>query len=221
MANIPLYRVANDIGDWRSPLWTDPLKFGEAIDLVKKRAVRVQGEGFRQKTRGDGDFGPVRDLTDSLAPYFRRRVSNGHVGDVHILWALKNDLHIMVREVAPTISLIPTPGNDHIDRLWTELVQRLGYTPENWGFCVRRFIDGTSTWSQHAPWPDGPGGTGANAVDIRARSYSEGDHIRNILVGMRTNGFPVGTVLWRVAGHYDHVHAEGAPKRTGSPLGSC
>ena len=221
MAVIQQYRVANDIGDWRSPRWTDPMKYQATLDLVKKRAVRAQGAGFRQKTRGEKDFGPVRELEDALYPHFRRRVREGHLGDVHVLWALKNDLMILVREVAPTIALIQTPGNDHIDRVWTELIQRLGYTPENWGFCNRRYIDGTSTWSQHSPWPDGPGGPGANAVDVHPRSMAEGDRMKNILDAMRTAGHPVGPVLWRVSGHYDHLHIPGAPERTGTPLGSC
>ncbi len=213
------FRVSNDLGSDRSPVWVEPQGFKATTDLVRKRAVRVQGEGFRQRTR-DEEFGQLREL-DEAFPLFRQRVQGGRLGDVHVLWALKNDLRILVREVAPTLALVDTQGNDNLDKVWTEFRARLGYVPETWGWCVRKNIAGTSTWSQHCPWPDGPGGPGCNAVDIHPSSMAEGDRMFRILAEMRGDGFPVGRTLWRVADHFDHLHQEGAPERTGTPRASC
>lgn len=74
----------------------------------------------------------------------------------------------------------------------------------------RRYIAGTTIWSQHA-W--------GNANDFMV--YSDralGDRIYAYLIAERRKGtLPIGTILWRVKGHFDHLHVEGKPKKTGTP----
>lgn len=76
----------------------------------------------------------------------------------------------------------------------------------------RRYIAGTTTWSQHA-W--------GNALDIFAPMPML-DEIADFLRGRKRAGIlPVGLILWRVANHFDHIHVEGEPKQTGTPPGGA
>jgi hypothetical protein len=76
-------------------------------------------------------------------------------------------------------------------------------TYRQWGVYNRRVIAGTSIWSQHA-W--------GNAWDIGCSGVA-GDR----LAGWFRAELSVGTILWRVKDHFDHIHVEGLPKRTGIP----
>lgn len=75
------------------------------------------------------------------------------------------------------------------------------------GIYNRRKIAGSKTWSQHS-W--------GNALDLMTRDLATGDRVR---AWLRSNALwlPVGTVLWRVPAHFDHLHIEGKPKRRGVP----
>ena len=82
----------------------------------------------------------------------------------------------------------------------------------------RRYISGTTTWSQHA-W--------ANAEDV-ADPLDSYDSARLDIVAawLRRHrdlgtdfggGAKVGTVLWKVPAHHDHIHYERDPKQRGTP----
>lgn len=78
----------------------------------------------------------------------------------------------------------------------------------DWGTYNRRKIAGSTSWSQHA-W--------GNAWDIGC-SLAEGDALVRWLKAERDSGrLPIGTILWRVKDHFDHIHVEGKPKKTGTP----
>lgn len=78
------------------------------------------------------------------------------------------------------------------------------------GVYNRRPIAGTSTWSQHA-W--------GNAWDIGVKGPKlMGDQLVDYLrTEDRAGRLSVGTILWQVKDHFDHVHVEGDPKKTGVP----
>lgn len=101
------------------------------------------------------------------------------------------------------------------------------------GTYNRRYIAGTSIWSQHAYDPNY-----GNAWDIRPPA---GDSVQEVkgsksnpqttntlddvyrwLVnekrrGTTFDGKTIGTILWRVDAHYDHIHVELSPKFRGTP----
>lgn len=77
------------------------------------------------------------------------------------------------------------------------------------GVYNRRPIAGTSTWSQHS-W--------GNAWDIGVKDPTTGDRVHSYLAAKRlARALPIGTILWRVRNHFDHIHVEGVPKQTGTP----
>jgi len=77
----------------------------------------------------------------------------------------------------------------------------------NGGISVVKKIEGTSTWSQHS-W--------GNAVDFMVPSLEYGDQVYRYATSHKA-ALGIGTVLWRVKAHYDHLHIEGANKQRGTP----
>jgi hypothetical protein len=151
-------------------------------------------------------------------------------------WVLEGEhdaavVRVRVVELAPPVKA--TEGNARIDAIYTWVVGRFPGRIRSAGICVRKYIAGTSSWSQHSPWP--PPDPGANAWDWFAPSFPELVHQAQELVEAAKRGeVPVGRVIvgdrtwtpsegWADYGgqyHY-HVHAEGLPKRGPVPLTSC
>jgi TP901 family phage tail tape measure protein len=75
------------------------------------------------------------------------------------------------------------------------------------GIYNRRFIAGTNVWSQHAY---------GNAVDEMVPSLSYGDQVRAWVAG-RAGMFHLAHLLWRVPGHFNHIHADFWPQGIGTP----
>ena len=94
-----------------------------------------------------------------------------------------------------------------VENKWA--TQFANHTLTNLGVYNRRKIANSNTWSQHA-W--------GNAWDIGVRSVTLGNQIVAYLRAEdRAGRLSVGTILWQVPDHYDHIHVEGAPKKTGTP----
>ena len=109
------------------------------------------------------------------------------------------------------MSFLIDPIRDYIEDRWPDVTSK--------GVYNRRPIAGTSTWSQHS-W--------ANAWDIgppKDEPYYNAPTLTEIAKHMRAlrdkgtlvNGAKIGTILWQVKNHYDHIHIERAPKQTGTP----
>lgn len=77
----------------------------------------------------------------------------------------------------------------------------------NGGVQECRKIANSNTWSQHA-W--------GNAVDVMVPNLATGDRVYAWTLANKSR-YGLGSVLWRVKDHYDHVHVEGLPKQTGTP----
>lgn len=96
------------------------------------------------------------------------------------------------------------------------------------GAYLRRRIAGTTSWSQHSwgnaldvgvPLRDsGPRVDWGGAARTVGWGYdlAYGDQIR-AWVANNASRLSLGTVLWRIARHYDHLHVEGLPKHYGVP----
>jgi hypothetical protein len=94
-----------------------------------------------------------------------------------------------------------------------EEVYRAFPTAYSLGTYNRRKIAGSTRWSQHS-W--------ANAEDVGVGSLELGDSVFRWLEqnAVRLNlrhfsGWRPG--LWRIPYHYDHLHIEGLPTKTGTP----
>lgn len=107
-----------------------------------------------------------------------------------------------------TYSGIITPGLKQIAEL---VFAEFGDDPalSNGGVYNKRYIAGTTKWSQHAY---------GNAIDLMIGSDMHlGDQIARFL---RANERRVGgycELLWRVPSHYDHIHVSASPCRAGNP----
>lgn len=97
-------------------------------------------------------------------------------------------------------------------------------TVRSLGVYNRRPIAGTSIWSQHSwgnAWDIRPPATDRYQVVSSTRKNTL-DKVYATLVkwrkeGRTFGGKKIGTILWRVRAHYDHIHVEAAPKFTGTP----
>jgi hypothetical protein len=106
--------------------------------------------------------------------------------------------------------MIITPA---VTEISAALFDRFAGLVVSWGIYNRRPIAGTLTWSQHS-W--------GNAEDISNAAgtsrMSTLDSVYRWMVAERSAGrLPLGTILWRVRDHYDHIHYEGLPKQFGTP----
>lgn len=91
-------------------------------------------------------------------------------------------------------------------------VTNMGITcrrPINYSGCDFKTLPAGARWSQHA-W--------GNAVDIGVPNLATGDQVERYLIRNRKR-LGLGSILWRVPNHYDHLHVEGSPRRSGNPPG--
>ena len=225
------WRVATSV-PWdsdQSPDWGQPFdSVHDAVAEVMKRARKHRGSGYRIRERGEA-WGPVRTFKN-LDEHLAHRIGDKtfKTGNVLLIQSQNDMVRWLVREIdrPPVIMDIPD-GNNGIDKNHTLIFRDhadLHRNAESWGILNKRFIDGTSTWSQHAPWR--PDNCTSNAEDFHAPSL---DAMKAIARDIIDNGtcskillagsewLPVGG--WRFVGsfigHYDHAHIEPLPVRTG------
>lgn len=118
----------------------------------------------------------------------------------------------LYRREDKTMAYLIDPISDAIKKQFPHVV--------SWGKWNRRYISGTTTWSQHA-W--------ANAEDIADGYYNDRydspylDQVYAWLIDQKRkgtvfgDGAKIGTVLWKVPAHHDHIHYERYPKLRGTP----
>lgn len=229
------YRVAtkvpweNHVRDW-SHLFSN---VDGALHEVRDRARNHQGAQFDERRYGHEPFGNDRDLQATLDAA-RHDLEHGSKGDIIQVRAHKDDVQWWTKrlEVAPDV-INRSEANYHIDYLYTWVFRehKSNYAGvENWGTCNRRFIDGTTTWSEHCPWYPGShtGSGGCNALDIHAsydvmyrlsRDLAGHQHVAKVLFYNHEWTPGTGWISASV-GHYDHVHVEG-PRDHGGLAPGC
>jgi len=186
--------------------WTEPKGTSAAMDVVKGRFQKWDGP-YRQRDRGK-KWDPWTKNEQQTLKDFRDGIVANKVGDVRVLED-KSGALILVRNVHvidvdfPNISSNATPrAKALVEPLWTEFPQL-----EYWGCYNCRRIDGSSSWSQHA-WAD--------AIDIHAPTMSYGDEVFRWLMANRGR-FGITRVLWRISGHFGHLHIDLDPDHSGTP----
>lgn len=214
------YRIAR-VEDDGPTRWSPGTGLYEARDKVIRRMRPHQGKGYRLRLAEPNEQpGPVRTL-DELHKILDDRMKHMELGDMLIVRALKDDHRIAIRKVnvKPPLQIRDIGGNARIDRLNALIVREFqGKGLQNWGVCVRRYIAGTTTWSQHSPWPQDS--CESNAIDYGGSMYLL-DQVFRYTQRLKAQGEPVGTVLWRVSGHWNHLHLEAEPHRPGWPCSGC
>jgi len=210
------YRVATrPKKDGAKPDWTNPKGVVDARDVNVRRQRSHIGGGYRMREQGD-PWGPLKDLSevhDSLPA----RLDQLHVGQVWAVKAESDDYITMTRKVDVEPPVVQTPGTDAVDRLYTWLQDHFRGKWENWGICVCKRIEGTSTWSQHAY---------CNAIDVGGATGNLEAIAKAATAAAKAGHIPCDQVIWQgwehvhggtVYDHYDHVHLTGQPQRSGYP----
>lgn len=189
----------------QKPKWSAAMNKGPSLTLGYGRLALHTGEGFEIRERTQNQpFGPTRTLRDSRAA-LSHRMDVGDVGEFWVVRAVKDGYSQFFRKVKVADPVMDTPGNGRIDLIHSALFARFP-SLESWGICNCRHIAGSTIWSQHS-W--------CNAEDVHA-SVATMDAAASWLESKRGE-LPIGTVLWRVRDHFDHIHYEADPKMTGVP----
>jgi hypothetical protein len=206
--------------------WSRKRDLDKTIALLKRKLAGASTVAL--KRRGSDRWGQFRPIDEALER-LRKHLANASAGAV---WFLRSDADTedwAVRCVEDAAPLQETIGNSKIDRIYSEVTAR--WKVESWGICNRRYIDGTTTWSQHCPWPAPD--PGSNAWDIHASTFTMGRVAKALAANAEKwevgRGIYAGRVWDRVRGwhdspgigHYDHIHVEGYPERTGTPRSGC
>jgi Extensin-like protein C-terminus len=203
-----LYRVSfKAASDKHLNDWFQGEGLGGAMERVRDRMQKQDGP-WRQRDRGE-EWGPPQQYAETLEKY-RKALENNHEGDIRIMspksprGAVIATRKIQVPDIDyPNISSNATPrAKACVKPLWDEFPS-LDY----WGCYNCRHIAGSSSWSEHA-WAD--------ALDVHAPTMAYGDKVYRWLMNNKGR-LGITRVLWRVAGHYDHLHIDFDPDHSGTP----
>lgn len=226
------YRIATKVPWEIGPReWSHKFATPDAVlRELKDRADTHKGKQFDEKIRGDEKWGNDRILQKTLEA-MDHNVSKMHFGDIAQMRSLKDEVEWWIRKIKDKDDSLNRPeANSHIDYLYTYVFRdhKNEYPGiENWGTCNRRFIAGTTTWSEHCPWnaPD----PGCNAIDYHAsydvmyklsRDLAGHQHVAKILFYVHEWTPSTGWISAPGIDHYDHVHVEG-PRDHGGLASAC
>ena len=143
---------------------TGPVAFQKAKDNVRDQARTFalnRGRKMRLGVRGKGELGNWRIELDETMDQWEKLVKT-HPPGTSSGWTsrtTRTQSGTRIVDVSPPTK--QTEGNDDIDKIYSWLTTEKN--GRNGGICNRRFISGTTTWTQHCPWPDPNGGS--NALD--------------------------------------------------------
>jgi hypothetical protein len=210
---------------------TRALRGPRAVARVRKYAKDI-GPDWRIRRRGEPNSEARGDL-DQTMERFRSMLEVSDVGERLILDGERGKYNVAVIVVELKPPLMQTAGNSKIDAIYTYVVRT--FKVRNGGICNRRVVAGTTTWSQHSPWP--PPDEGSNAVDFFAYpdTMSQLFKMADAIVAEAKRGdLAVGRVIvgdrqwtpaasWHDYGgeYHRHLHCEGSPTRSGLPRGAC
>lgn len=203
-----------------NPNWTKPGFKGIAMARMRARA-RKAGGPYKVKERGEDNWSNAQGLPTAM-DNVGRRLTNGNVGDL-VLLSCNTDREngpvfgiriVHVKKLTEKVPPVPscTPA---IADVWRAVWAQFGGKITSWGICNCRKIAGQSDWSQHA-W--------CNAWDIHG-TVDTMNQVAHFLM-QNYSKLNLAYVLWQghsltsgnaVDDHYDHVHVDCKPTRTGTP----
>lgn len=216
----------NHFRDWSHPFAT----IEDVVDELSDRAKNHRGKEFREMVRGEQTWGNDRELGMTLLAV-KNNLKRLGFGGVVIVEANRDRVEwriIKLRDVDP-VEARPE-ANEHVNFIYGYVfsTHRDEYQGvESWGTCNRRYIDGTSIWSEHSPWHSP--NPGCNAVDFHAsysvmyklsRDLAGKEHVAKILFYGHEWTPETGWISNSSVGHYDHVHVEG-PRNHGYLDSAC
>jgi hypothetical protein len=217
---------------------TSMIPFAKAKSTVRDQAKKYAADKKRKmrlKEVGDPKFGIWRGELDKTMEQWERLVLKTDPGSGVVLDIADYPYSVATRVIMDEPPKLQTQGNSDIDKIYTYLTRN--FKGRNGGICNKRNIAGSSSWSQHAPWP--PPDPGSNAVDWFSSPdnmdelYDQGRKLA-AAASKEPSSVPVGLILcgsqsWEPgrgwapssAAYHRHLHIQGRRTRTGYPSGSC
>jgi hypothetical protein len=218
---------------------TGMVTLAKARSLVHDQAAKyakAKDRRMRLKMRNEAKWGTWRtQLDETMEAWERKLKADGDPGEILAMDIEGWPYSIGTRIIMDEPPQVQTEGNADIDKIFTWLVRN--ENGRNGGICNRRNIAGSSSWSQHSPWP--PPDPGSNAVDWFASPdtmdelYEQAHRLAGA-ASREPSSVPVGLILvgsqkWEPgsgfsqsgAEYHRHLHIQGRRTRTGSPQSSC
>lgn len=216
---------------------TGMIGFAKAKDTVRTQAKKYAADKKRKmrlKERAEKDWGIWRGQLEETMDRWEQMVKSSKSGEGILLDIENYPYTIGTRIIMDEKPTVQTEGNSDIDKIFTWLVRN--ENGRNGGICNKRNIAGSSSWSQHSPWP--PPDPGSNAVDWFASPdsmdelYDQAHRLANA-ANKEPASVPVGLILcgsqsWEPgrgwgpssAEYHRHLHIQGRRTRSGTPR-SC
>ncbi len=212
------YRVATKpVRDGAKPNWSDPKDVKEASDIVVVRQRKHMGKKYEQReVAKNEDWGPDRTL-EEVKDRLPAQLDGLRLGETWAVKSLKDEFTVWTRKVHIDPPVVATPGTDAIDKIYAWLNSNFKGRWENWGICVCKRIQGSTSYSQHAY---------CNAIDLGGTTANLDAIAKAATAAAKAGKIPADQVIWKgwehvhggsVYDHYDHVHLTGAPQRSGYP----
>lgn len=217
---------------------TKAIGFARARRIVRgqlNKYAATRDRKMRVKERSADEWGTWRSDVGAVLDVWAREIAAAKDGDVVLIDIEDYPYTVSTRVINDEQPTIASDGNHDIDKIWTWLLRN--EKGRNGGICNRRPIAGSSTWSQHSPWPSPD--PGSNAVDwfsypdTMDALYDQG---ARLATAARTDPVevPVGLILvgskawtpsagWHTSGaeYHRHLHIQGRKTRTGTPRAAC
>lgn len=196
------------VGFWHTDRFEAELDSpSKAAHAVRKRLARWDG-GYRAKMRGNDWPAHFVDLGAVMADV-RAFLDRAGDGDMVLVDSEKAPGAVAVRCYEVVAPAVQTIGNAQIDLIWTG-VHAAFPTVASYGICNRRFVEGTTQWTEHCPWP---------ADEMWAR-----DGFPSAMDSIGSNAWDIGGPMSLLTPVATYLQREGqkwheTPVRAGLPVG--
>lgn len=206
---IRMFIVGPQGPDGGSEAWSKPAPRKRSLDRLKTAAQQL-GDPYRISVRGKGKgMSQARDMEGTLKR-LRKLIDRSDVGDTFRVHTQNGTGPAVLLKVIQVIEEAELPS---AAASWPEPIQKIyefvfapGRYPgvQSWGVTNCRRTRQGGSWSYHS-W--------SQAVDVAPVDKKQGDKIEREV--QRKFGADLMTIVWQEPLHFDHLHIQALPSRSG------